>query len=165
MTPELRPIAAQFALDTDLLLNATEGLDDREANRRVIAGVNPIAFLVAHLTDARHFLIRLVGHHSDNPLAAHLGNARTADDVLDLPPLERLREHWRDVSTRLAHVLEDVGPAELAVLAPTPFLAEDHTVLGALTFLAQHDAYHLGQVAMLRRALGHPAMTYDRRHA
>lgn len=163
MTPELRQLAAQFALDTDLLLNALEDVTDAEANRRVIHGVNPIAFLVAHLTDARHFLVRLLGHASDNPLAPHLADARSADDVTWLPPLEELRAHWRDAGRRLAEALEAAGPGELAREAPTPFLAEDHTILGAVTFLAQHDAYHLGQVAMLRRALGHPAMTYERR--
>jgi uncharacterized damage-inducible protein DinB len=36
----------------------------------------------------------------------------------------------------------------------------DGTVLGALAFLAQHESYHVGQVALLRRQLGLPAMSY-----
>jgi uncharacterized damage-inducible protein DinB len=32
--------------------------------------------------------------------------------------------------------------------------------LGLVAFLVQHDSYHLGQVAFLRRQLGHPAMSY-----
>jgi uncharacterized damage-inducible protein DinB len=31
-----------------------------------------------------------------------------------------------------------------------------------IAFLAQHDAYHIGQVAFLRRQLGRPAMSYAR---
>jgi uncharacterized damage-inducible protein DinB len=33
-------------------------------------------------------------------------------------------------------------------------------VLGVLTFLAQHDSYHVGQLSLLRRQLGLPAMKY-----
>ena len=34
------------------------------------------------------------------------------------------------------------------------------TVLGAITFLTQHDGYHLGQIALHRRYLGLDAMAY-----
>jgi uncharacterized damage-inducible protein DinB len=30
-----------------------------------------------------------------------------------------------------------------------------------VTFLVQHESYHLGQIALLRRYAGLPAMKYD----
>ena len=33
-------------------------------------------------------------------------------------------------------------------------------MLGALTFLVQHDSYHLGQLTFLRKLAGLPAMRY-----
>jgi uncharacterized damage-inducible protein DinB len=38
--------------------------------------------------------------------------------------------------------------------------AADQTVLSALTFLVQHDSYHVGQLALLRKYVGLPAMRY-----
>jgi uncharacterized damage-inducible protein DinB len=38
----------------------------------------------------------------------------------------------------------------------------DSTELGLLTFLVQHDSYHIGQMGFLRRQLGKPAMSYAR---
>ena len=38
--------------------------------------------------------------------------------------------------------------------------ATRETVLGAITFLTQHDGYHLGQIALHRRYLGLDAMAY-----
>jgi uncharacterized damage-inducible protein DinB len=32
-----------------------------------------------------------------------------------------------------------------------------------IAFLVQHDSYHLGQIAFLRRQLGKPPMSYARR--
>jgi len=43
------------------------------------------------------------------------------------------------------------------------FPISDTTALGMITFLTQHDSYHIGQVGFLRRQLGKPAMTYGRR--
>jgi hypothetical protein len=36
----------------------------------------------------------------------------------------------------------------------------DRTLLGALAFLAQHESYHVGQLALLRKYAGLPAMRY-----
>ena len=42
---------------------------------------------------------------------------------------------------------------------------EDHfatkTTLGMLTFLVQHDSYHIGQLSLLRKYAGMPAMQYS----
>ena len=35
------------------------------------------------------------------------------------------------------------------------------TLLGTLTFLVQHDSYHLGQLSLLRKYCGLPAMRYQ----
>jgi uncharacterized damage-inducible protein DinB len=42
------------------------------------------------------------------------------------------------------------------------FPVPDASQLGMITLLVQHDAYHLGQLAFLRRQLGHPATAYTR---
>jgi len=42
------------------------------------------------------------------------------------------------------------------------FPIDDSTSLGLITFLAQHEFYHIGQLAFLRRQLGHAAMSYGR---
>ena len=48
--------------------------------------------------------------------------------------------------------------APLHALLEWPTLAE----LALIAFLMQHDSYHIGQVAFLRRQLGKPAMVYTR---
>jgi uncharacterized damage-inducible protein DinB len=53
-----------------------------------------------------------------------------------------------------AETIERPGAHRFPVPDPTP--------LGMLAFLAQHDSYHVGQVAFLRRQLGKPAMSYAR---
>jgi len=56
MNPAVAPLAAMLDLNTDLLLNCLDGLSEAEAQHRLQGGGNSLAFLIAHLTDTRHFL-------------------------------------------------------------------------------------------------------------
>ena len=38
---------------------------------------------------------------------------------------------------------------------------DDTSVLGLLGFMVQHDSYHLGQLSLLRKHCGLPAMAYS----
>jgi uncharacterized damage-inducible protein DinB len=160
MHPAVTPLATILRLNTELLLNCLVGLDDATATRRVTPATNSIAFLVAHLTDSRHFLASLIGAPLANPLADALAGARSLDDVARLPALAVLAEAWERVAAHLAVQVERLDTPALAAATPQRFPGGDGTVLGALAFLVQHDTYHLGQLALLRRQLGYPAMSY-----
>ena len=163
MATDIRPFARIFALNTDLLLNATDGLRDDEATRPVQPHTNSIAFLVAHVTDTRHYLAALAGRPSDNPLTVLLQDAKSNSDIREWPPLERLRAYWASAGAHLAAVLPTLGDEVLAAHLERPLPGGDPSLLGGIAFALQHESYHLGQVAQLRRMLGHPAMSYRRR--
>jgi hypothetical protein len=160
MHPAVTPLAAILRLNTELLLNCLVGLDDATANRRVTPGTNNILFLMAHLTDSRHYLATLIGAPLPNPLAELLAGARSLDDLATLPTLATLIEGWERIAAHLAVQIERLDTPALAGSTPARIPGGDGTVLGALAFLVQHDSYHLGQLALLRRQLGYPAMSY-----
>lgn len=162
MEVQLAPLAAILDLNTDLLLNSLDGLADEEARIRLAGGGNSIAFLAAHLTDSRHFLAARIGRPLANPLSRVLADARSVEDIAEWPPLEELRAAWSAVSLRLVSALEALSAADLAHPDGSRFPLGDGSRLGVITFLVQHDSYHVGQVAFLRRQLGKPAMTYTR---
>ena len=163
MEPQVRPLAALYNLNTDLLLNCLDGLSDSEAQRRLEAGGNSITFLADHLTDSRHFLVARLGHPLLNPIARYLADVRSIDDITEWPSLEEIRSAWLGVSAHLQTVLDQLTAAELAAPTAQRFLEEDTTPLGMVAFLAQHDSYHLGQIGFIRRQLGKPPMSYARR--
>jgi len=156
------PWARLLALNADLLLNSLDGLTADQATAPVIAGGNTIAFLVAHLVDSRHFIARLLGAAIENPVAQALAGAKSLPEVRELPPLPALRAAWVEVSRHLDRVLATIDRARLDAPCEQRFPGGDGTLEGALAFLVQHDSYHLGQIAMLRRQHGLPAMSYRR---
>lgn len=162
MEARLRPLAAIFDLNTDLLGNCVLDLTDAQANQRLEGGGNSIAFLVAHMIDARHYLARMLGAPAPNPIGSLLADAGSIEDVKTMPTLSELLDAWREIGAHLARTFEELSPARLDAASPFDFPIPGGTAAEAAAFLAQHDSYHLGQISFLRRQLGLPAMTYDR---
>lgn len=163
MDTALAPLAAILELNTDLVLNCLDGVSDEEARRRPGGAGNSLAFLTAHLTDSRHFLVDRLGHALSNPLAALLAEARGIEDIAVWPSLTEQREAWAAIGLHLTATLSSLSAEDLARADLHRFPFPDRTGLGLVAFLTQHDSYHLGQMALLRRQLGHPAMRYTRR--
>ena len=160
MDPRVQPLAAILRLNTRLLINCLDGLTDESAQVRHGPGVNSAAFIAAHVTDSRFFMLRTLGGARDNPLSAFLDKANSIDDITELPSLEVVRDAWAGVSADLDAVLGSATAAELDLPVKARFPGVDATRLGALTFLVQHDSYHVGQLALLRKPAGLPAMSY-----
>jgi uncharacterized damage-inducible protein DinB len=163
MDPQVAPLAALFELNTDLLLNCLDGLSDAEAQHRLEAGGNSVTFLAGHLTDSRHFLVARLGQPVPNPLAHYLADVRSIEDIHQWPSLEEIRSAWLAVSAHLQTVLAELTPSDLAEARVHRFPLDDSSRLGMVTFLVQHDSYHVGQIAFIRRQLGKAPMSYTRR--
>jgi uncharacterized damage-inducible protein DinB len=162
MHPSVTPLAQVLRLNTELFLNCVRGLDDATATRRVTERTNSIAYLAAHLVETRHYTAGVLQAPLPSPLPPAVARARSLDDAGPLPSLPDLVAAWEAVSAHLAVTVERLDTAFLA--QPGPALpGGDGTVLGALAFLVQHESYHIGQMALLRRQYGLPAMSYDLR--
>jgi uncharacterized damage-inducible protein DinB len=91
-----------------------------------------------------------------------LADAKSIDEIRSWATLDQVRAAWIAVSAHLLGVLESVGTEELDRPQAHRFPCSDTTALGMVAFLTQHDSYHIGQAAFVRRQLGKPAMTYTR---
>jgi uncharacterized damage-inducible protein DinB len=161
MNPSVEPLKRTLDLNSRLFLNALEGIDEETARRRPNESTNHVAFVACHLVDARHHLARTLGLASESPFKEILDEAKGIDDVKEFPTLDEMRSAWQAVSRELSEHLAGLDAAALEKPAPYEFPIEDgKTTLGCLTFLIQHDTYHLGQIALLRRLLGLEPMSY-----
>jgi uncharacterized damage-inducible protein DinB len=146
-------------LHTRLWSNCLEGTE-HVLWQRPFPTVNAIGFLALHLVDTRHFTLDLLGTPAPNPFATLLADARSMDDLREHPDAVALRQAWAAVSERLAARLGALGPDDLAGPVEQRFPIADRSLAGALSFLLSHEAYHVGQMALLRRAFGLAAMRY-----
>ena len=161
MNPAVRPLISTLELNTRLLLNALDGVSEDHARMRPNERTNHALFLACHLVDSRHYLARALGLESESPFKAMLEGADGIDDVKEYPSLDRVRQAWKDVGNRLSSHIAGLEASDLEKAPPFAFPIEGGgTLLGCLAFLVQHDSYHLGQVALLRRFVGLEAMSY-----
>ena len=160
MDPRVKSLAEILRLNTRLLVNCLDGFTDETAQVRHGAGVNSATFIAAHVADSRFYLLRTLGGARDNPLSVYLDKASSIDEITELPSLDSIRDAWGGVSADLDAVLDSTTAEELELPVKARFPGVDATRLGALTFLVQHDSYHVGQLALLRKPAGLPAMSY-----
>jgi uncharacterized damage-inducible protein DinB len=156
----MQGLAAQIGLQSKLFLNCLDGVSEQVALVRPGEMANHMAFIAAHLVDARHWLARTVGLSAENPFAARLAGARSIDDLRDCPSVAESRDAWRALALPLEAHLGRVDGSVLDQDSSTRFPISDKSLVGTVAFLAHHEAYHIGQLALLRRVVGSPAMSY-----
>ena len=161
MLDVLKPIAIQLELNGRQLLNAIQDMSAEVWLGRLGERSNHPAFLALHLLDARCFLLGLLGAPASHGFEDVGKDATRLEDIPVYPDSAEIAEAWRRVGKDLPAVLEAVGNEQLAAKAPHDFPVGDSTVLGAIAFLAQHEAYHLGQLVLIRRAGGMAPLSYS----
>lgn len=161
MDDRLRPLVEILELNTTLLHNCCQGVSDGDAGRRLADRGNNIGFLASHLIDARHFLAAQIGHGLSNPLSEALADARSIEEIVELPSLTELLDAWDRISRHLRREVRGLTPGALDEESSASFPISGRSRLSMIAFLLQHESYHIGQMGFLRRQLGYPAMAYD----
>jgi uncharacterized damage-inducible protein DinB len=159
MDPRVLPLASQFRLNETLIRRALAGLDPETAARRPIENGNPLAFLAAHIVDARAYLIGILGGAASHEWSEVFAAASRFEDMDPVPAPQQLQTTLDVLSGRLHDRLESIDVESLDQPSGQSFPTDDDSVLGAISFLAFHESYHVGQIAMLHRALGRGSLS------
>jgi uncharacterized damage-inducible protein DinB len=130
------------------IMRALHGVGATEAAARPVADRHSIWELVGHLSAwTREVIGRLEGRRPRDlppdenfPAAAEVDEAHWRRAVADL----------RAAHGELRRLVEDLPPERLDEALPDPD-GEPWTVYATLHGLIQHDLYHAGQIALLRR--------------
>lgn len=160
MDARVAPLADILRLNTVLFRNCLDGLSDEQALTRPSNATNSAAFIAAHLASSRFFLLKTLGVGEADPLAAYLDGRQGIDDIAQLPPLREIQAAWTQGAHLLRDRLDRLTSADMDAPSSIGFPLANGTLLGTLTFLVQHDSYHLGQLSLLRKYAGLPAMRY-----
>jgi uncharacterized damage-inducible protein DinB len=159
MNPSLVPLHAILALNTRLFRNCFIDVSDEMAGRIITERTNTMIFIALHCLDARVFIAEVAGVSLSHPFPEIASAARLAD-IESYPSLNELLRAWTEVSGGLSRALETVTEAALQAASPRRFPGSDGSRRGALSFLVQHESYHIGQLSLLRRIFGLASMSY-----
>lgn len=160
MDRRLYPISVTASLNRRLYLNCLEGLGDADLAFRAGERTSSLGFLACHVLDARVYAAQLIGGKVEHPVAETLRALTSPGDFRSYPSLADLRDAWSQAGDVLASRFELLPDAALDMPSGEKLPVQDGTVLGALTFLLQHESYHIGQLALLRKMRTGQAMSY-----
>lgn len=161
MHDQVAPLHNILRINTGLFANCLDGIDDTHATYRLNQRTNNIVFIAAHLVEARHFLASQLQVAAPTPFDGKLSGAKTIADLNEFPTIAEVAASWEEISEKLASRFETLTGEELAKASAQIFPGDDRTILGAIAFLLQHEAYHIGQLAFIRKFLDHEPMSYD----
>jgi uncharacterized damage-inducible protein DinB len=118
-------------------------------------------WIAGHLLDTRvGSMARLAGLTPDGSYGTQFGRGVELDLNANYPPVEALVARWKDSAAAIAEGLARIPEEVLAAPSNAKVPIADETIRGLLAFLVSHEAYHIGQIAMLRKMVGKEAMSF-----
>ncbi len=166
MSP-IQIIAKQFALHNRLFNNVLEGIGDVKGNERVSGEVNHLQWIGGHLVNVRYRFLPMFGKPVSFPHAEKYTDAslpppqtRAISASIEYPSLSEISGYWNAIVPDFAESVSVLGNDQLATEMPFSVPIGGKTLLDVLAFLASHEAYHIGQMSIIRKYLGLEAMSY-----
>ena len=154
----IKPSVELYGVSTALTEKAIDGLSADDLRKTAGPDNNPAISIFTHLAHTRCSLLRLLGSDHELPWEGRFGRGGAMDDPSQYPELDEIRAVWKDATERMQQRFEELTDEELSAEAPRRFPVPDRTMRGAINFLAYHEAYHVGQLAYLRKWLGQEAL-------
>jgi len=154
-------LSRMFDMQTYLFANVVRGISDEHAHVRPNATTNHIAWITGHLVSARFMLCNVLGANVAEPFPELFADLKGMEVNASYPTMEALTKDWSAVSGTLMERLRGMSVEELFAPASFPFPNGNRRV-DQITFVAHHEAYTIGQIGLLRRYFGYPAMSYAR---
>jgi hypothetical protein len=162
----IQPVSKQFALQTRLFNNVLEGIEENQGSERLSDHVNHLQWIAGHLTNSRYRLAPMLGLNATFPyteiytdLSAPPPNNRAISQFIQYPPLTEIKKLWNDLAVTFSERISDLSTEQLASETPIA-VPTGKTLSDLLSFIASHESYHIGQMSIIRKYVGLPAMSY-----
>jgi uncharacterized damage-inducible protein DinB len=152
---EMSAATHAYRQHTSLLAKSFDGLTADEWNIRPNEACNSMLWIIGHVIWARSMALQLMGAPWTKPWLSLFARGAAIVEPSQYPSSDEILAAWVDVSAALTAALEGTSDAVFSSPAPEKMPSFDGSIGGMVSFLAFHEAYHVGQAAYLRRFLGH----------
>lgn len=154
----LAPVALIFKLNAGLMRSSLDGLTDAELWQRPTPHNNPLLWVFGHIVATRATMLGLLGEPLDTGWGELFTRGATLHESSRYPSRDDIERVHRNVVDRLKAKFASLTEADLAGPATGKPLPGAKTVADQLAFLAFHESYHVGQLAYIRKSIGHSAV-------
>ena len=141
----VQPIVRIFTANSYSFHVNLKDISHEESLRELIPGVNSINWLAGHIIKYKYDVLETLGDEKPAEAFERYDRQRGYKPGEDAAQIDDLRTLSRALSDRIVETLESREWKDSE---------EDIETLKRIAFWGFHEGYHVGQIAILRRALG-----------
>jgi uncharacterized protein YndB with AHSA1/START domain len=157
--PSVKTAAFILAANDSVADRAFAGVKAEDLWKQPTPQNNSMLWIYAHMAAVRGRLLNALGDSYDPGWGDLFGRgAVLQQDPSAYPSRDRINEVSREVNARLFAKLAALTESEISRPATGPLPPSVQTVGDFIAFIALHDAYHVGQLGYVRKALGLPGV-------
>ena len=158
MDAVIRRTLDHLAVSNGLFKAALKDLSYEELHRRAAGPTSSMLWIAGHITMARVMMLRLAGEEMPVEWSELFSRGARIEKPHLYPKIESIIEAWDRATDLLKSRLPELSEDQLDAASPREFPVPDRSLRGALAFLSYHEAYHIGQMGLLRKVLGYPGL-------
>jgi uncharacterized damage-inducible protein DinB len=152
------PLSMIFAANDMLLHRALDGISKADLWHRPTDKTNAILWVAGHAVQTRTVVLQILGEPFDTGWGNLFERGAELQEQGLYPTCEEVERVAREINSRLLAKLASLDEHELNAAIPKPIGPGVKTLAEQIAFFALHDSYHIGQLAYIRKALGHTAL-------
>ncbi|MDQ7816394.1 MAG: DinB family protein [Melioribacteraceae bacterium] len=149
-----------YNTNSKLLINSFAKVTEADALKRPNRRTNSMIFIVLHILDARCFMLTQIGKQTKNPFAKYVDWAKTIDEIKVYPKLKKVLTEWKRIDKIFVGETSELKSRKLNSDQQFEFPG-GKKIIEMISFLAEHEAYHIGQISFIRKYIGYPATSYE----
>jgi hypothetical protein len=143
-TQQIASIIDQLNMQTRLFKNVVADIKEEDAKKQFTPDTNHTAWLAGHTVSTRYDIGKMFGVQASEPYPELFAQGKGIQAGATYPSISDLTKDWDSISDKVITKLNTLTDSELS--APLPFKLP--------------IADTIGQLGLLRRLNGYPAMTY-----
>jgi len=154
---QLDTVAAQFRFHEGMLARTVEGFEEADWLHRP-GEANHALWILGHVAATRRYLLRRLGEKVDEEeWEKAFGQGNRPGDKLEPAPAALIKD-VQSMGAQLEMRIRSLTLEETEAPIEKPMPDGSKTRAGMVRFLLFHEAYHLGQLGLLRRIRGKPGV-------
>ena len=151
----IAPIAYIFQTNDGLIRQTLSELPADALWKQPAGGGNSIMWIVGHITQTRAGMLSLLGDRASTGWGELFRRGAQKQDPSAYPEARAIKAKGIELTKQLQAKLAALTDDELAAPVTAVKLPNVNTVVEALAFFAFHEAYHVGQLGYVKKALGY----------
>ena len=154
----VEPVVFIFKFNNNLVSRSLDGLSDEDVWTQLAGAGNPIGWVLGHLTETRGGILRELGVAFDPGWGGRFKRGSMRQDRSTYPSREEIEAQWKATHHPMRDAFAGITADKLASAATREIVPGVRTFGDQIGFFAAHESYHVGQIAFIRKQLGHSSV-------